>query len=363
MKKIAVFILLLNPIMLFSQTTLNDQERLSISGLEVEQASPIPAQASSLLISKINSGILNSGFGGEPNSQFVIVPFVNIVGKEITATAPTMVVLNVEVNFILGDGFNGNKIGAFSIMVKGVGKNENIAYINAFKNINSNSSEFSNFLKNSKDKIINYYNSQCDFILLKSESLANQRNFDGAIFELSNVPQISSNCYQKSLTKITDVYNKKLEFECNSLVVKAKSSIAQGLYDQAAIILETITPGIKCYQEAEILMISVREYKCKEFLGKARGAWASKNVDQVADYLSEISANSPCSQEAIALASEVRAWVSEKDKREWQFKLVDSKRKYDLSKSVIEATRQIGVAYAKNQPKVIYNYRLIGAWR
>jgi hypothetical protein len=165
------------------------------------------------------------------------------------------------------------------------------------------------------------------------------------------------------MTKITDVFNRKLEFECNSLVVKAKSNIAQGLYDQAAIILETITPGIKCYQEAAILMISVRDYKCKEFLGKARGAWASKNVDQVADYLSEISANSPCSQEALALASEVRAWVSEKDQREWQFKLADSKRKYDLSKSVIEASRQIGVAYAKNQPKVIYNYKLIGAWR
>jgi hypothetical protein len=39
------------------------------------------------------------------------------------------------------------------------------------------------------------------------------------------------------------------------------------------------------------------------------------------------------------------------------------KEELDVRKKAIAAARDVGIAYAKNQPKRIYNYTVIRGWR
>jgi hypothetical protein len=82
----------------------------------------------------------------------------------------------------------------------------------------------------------------------------------------------------------------------------------------------------------------------------------------------------------LKIGNEVRAWVKEKDGREW--KMIEKiqqdeldmrkkiqqddtdirKEELDVRKKAISAARDVGVAYANNQPKVVYNTRVIRTW-
>ena len=106
------------------------------------------------------------------------------------------------------------------------------------------------------------------------------------------------------------------------------------------------------------------------FTCKAKGAWASRDVEATSTYLSEIPTDSKCYQEAERVGNEVRAWVKEKDGREWkmaqkiqQDEIDLRKEELDVRKKAIAAARDVGIAYAKNQPKRIYNYTVIRGWR
>ena len=96
--------------------------------------------------------------------------------------------------------------------------------------------------------------------------------------------------------------------------------------------------------------------------------------------MSEIPTDSKCYQEAEKVGNEVRAWVKEKDGREW--KMIEKiqqdeldmrkkiqqdetdirKEELDVRKKAISAARDVGVAYANNQPRVVYNTKVIRTW-
>jgi hypothetical protein len=50
-------------------------------------------------------------------------------------------------------------------------------------------------LDEGKNKIINYYSTQCDFILKQVNTLTEQYHFDEAIYNLMLVPEICKDCY------------------------------------------------------------------------------------------------------------------------------------------------------------------------
>ena len=80
----------------------------------------------------------------------------------------------LAVTFYIGDGIDGLKYASYTSTVKGVGENTNKAYASALKNIKANDPNFSTFIQKGKTKIIEYYNSRCDFILKEANTLAAQ---------------------------------------------------------------------------------------------------------------------------------------------------------------------------------------------
>lgn len=106
--------------------------------------------------------------------------------------------------------------------------------------------------------------------------------------------------------------------------------------------------------------------KCSKSLLNAKNIWNSNqdlySAYLVAKELAKIDPNSACFSDIQVFTNSIAKRVFELDKREWDFKLKQQQDGVELSKSIIDAARDIGVAYGNNQPDVVYNTTLIRTW-
>ena len=384
MKKfIAIIVLILFSSSIYAQNSLgksDDIARIVLNTYIPEDANIKPA-AQKLFESKLNAIVAANGMGGSGASQrFLISGQVNELSKNIVVGPPDQIVLELEVNLIIGDGLEGTIFATEAITIKSIGDNETKAYIEALKKIKTADKSILAFVEKGKSKIIKYYNSKCDFILKQASALSDQKSYDNALYVLSEVPEVCKTCYDGAMDLSVKIYKAKVENECQLNITKAKAFIAQDNWDEAANSVSNYTPDMSCYPEIKGILQSIQDHRCEVSLGKAKGAWASRDVETTGAYLSEIPTDSKCYLEAEKVGNEVRAWVKEKDGREW--KMVEKiqqdeldmrkkiqqddtdirKEELDVRKKAISAARDVGVAYANNQPKVVYNTRVIRTW-
>jgi hypothetical protein len=256
--------------------------------------------------------------GSDDGGRFIVAPVVSVLGKEVTATTPAMTVVSLQISLYIGDGYQGIKFATTSLMTKGVGPNETKSYIDAIRKLKVNDPSIQQFIDNGKMKIIEYYNSMCDFNIKKANTLAAQNNYDEALYMLTGVPEVAKVCFDKSMDAVATIFKKAIDF------------------------------------------------KCAQSLSKAKSLWsASQDVagaNAVAEELSNIIPGASCIPEVNKFIAVVSKRVQELDKREWNFKLKQQQDGVDIRKAEIRAARDIGVAYGNNQPRTVYNTTLIRTW-
>lgn len=351
----------------------DDEARIELTAVVPNQVESMTASAESMLRNKLAQIASKNGLGGgKPNSRFIITANVVVLSKDITPTAPPMQAYTLEITLFIGDGIEGTLFSNTSVTLKGVGETETKAYIAALKNLKSNSPKYQDFINEGKQRIIEYYNTQCEFILYEAEMLASTKDYDEAIAKLTAVPKVCKDCYDLAMMGASAIYMSKLEYECQISISNANVAIAQDNWNDAANYLTNITPELSCYEEAKELIKKVENYQCSIALGQAQAAWSTKNFNEAAKYLGKISTDSKCAKEANDLAKKIAAEVDEKEKREWDLayekydrnqSLKETREKADieLDKLRIEQVRAIGIETAKNQPQtIIYNYH--GWW-
>jgi hypothetical protein len=340
----------------------DDAARIVLNTFISDKIGNLTDEAKNVLVTKLNEITTKNGIGGNAlNPRFIITPNVIEITKDISATQPVIYQYELQVTFYIGDGIEGTKFSSLSISLKGNGKSETKAYIAALKAINTSDARFAKFIDEGKTKIIAYYNSKCDFIIKDAQTAAGQYDFDGAIFNLMSVPDICKDCYAKCMNDVPLIFHQKLEHDCQVLLAQAKTLLAQNQYDQAAETLSPILPDVSCYPTADQMIREINDHRCAISLGAAIAAWASKDINATSNALSSISSDSKCSADANRIAEEVRAYVKQKENREWQFKLLEHNDKVELAKKTIKAARDIGVAYGKGQPKTV-TYNVRGWW-
>jgi hypothetical protein len=292
----------------------DDYGRIVLNTYVSDQIENLPASAEGMLANKLSQIVTTHGLGGTAIfPRFIITPNIIVVTKDITATAPPMVALNLEITFYIGDGIDGTKFATTSVYAKGVGKTEAKAYISAIKQIKPGNPAFGKFIEKGKNKIIEYYNSRCDFIIKEAESLASQDRYGEAIYLLSSVPEITKECFDKAMDAVGPIYQKLIDRECLMKLAEARNAWNAGLDRSAA--------------------------------------------DAAAFYLSGIEPRAACFDEAAAFSNEIGKRVYELDQREWNFRMKVQQDNVDLRRATIEAARAVGVAYGNNQPDIQYNIR------
>lgn len=174
---------------------MNDEERIAIQPkipVEVE----VSGQARNLLLSRMNNVInLNGLAASEDMSYFAMVPQVTVLTEDITPTAPPMHAITVLISFSIVDNFSGNVFGETSLEVKGVDRSRERAYTQAFSSLNPRAGQLKVFMERSKEKILEFYNSDCDRVIATAQSLVEQDRKYEAIQLLESVPRVSAECF------------------------------------------------------------------------------------------------------------------------------------------------------------------------
>lgn len=316
--KIALGLLLMAGFTTQAQTakgSADNAAKIELTTYVPEQTEGLPGGAAAMLNNKMSQIISQSGLSSSAyNSRFIITPHIVVMTKDMTATAPPMTALTLEVTFAIGDGYEGRKFASQTVTVKGVGTNENKAYMEAIKMISPSNPQLQAFVANGKAKILEYYNTKCPNILKEAKALEAQNKIGEAIYLLTSVPDAATDCYNKSMAAAEPLYHKQIDQDCKTRLMEATTiwnanPTVEGA-NQAGEIIAGVDPLATCYGDVK------------------------------------------------ALASKIGKRLLEIDKREWNYK-VDSE--IGLERDRIKAIRDIGVAWGKGQPKTQNTY-IVRGW-
>ena len=317
MKSIILTILILINCNLFAQNTAgksNDKSRITLASFVPQQIDQMPEAARSSLANKLSQIATQNGLGGKAsNERFIITANINVISKELTPTAPPMQAFVLDITLYIGDGISGTKFSSISTEVKGVGESETKAYISALKNLKTTDPKYQSFIETGKTKIVEYYNSKCDFIISEAKALAKQDKFEEAIFKLTSVPDVCKDCYDKCMNEVGPIYKAKINRDAMKILTEANALWAAG-------------QDIETAQKVAALLA---------------------NVDPSADLFDSVQ----------KLSDKIAKRVKEIDNREWKYVLKEQAQESER----IEAVRAIGVAYGENQPQTV-NYNVVGWW-
>ena len=302
----------------------------------------LPSEAKNLLITKLNQITSNNGMGGsQANPRFIITANVNVGTKDIIAGPPQMIAQNLDVTLFVGDAVTNTIFSNTTLSIKGVGTNENKAFIQALKTINPKNKEVLAFLEEGKTKIINYYSTNCDFIIKNAQTLVKQEKYDEAIYQLSLVPDVCKDCYFKCLDTLTQIYQQKIDADCKVKFNEAKvtwtAAQTPNGAEKAGDILRTINPMANCQKDVTGF-IKVVDAKLK---ADEKARWQFK-MKQYAD--------------KIAMQKEQVRIAEEKGKRDDTYRDNQSSRNFEIDKIRANSYREVAVEQARNQPKTVtYN--------
>lgn len=298
-----------------AQNTLSksdDLARISLTPVVPQQMDGMPENALSVLENKLQQIATSNGLGGiSYNTRFIITCKVVLITKDIVPGPPPMHAYNMDVTLYIADYFSKNMFSTTTISAKGVGTNENKAYINGINNININSPQFISFVEKGKQKIIEYYNSKCDFIIKEALTMASTDQYRQAIYNLMSIPDVCKECYDKAMNEVPDVYKRFINYLCNKNLAAAKA-------------VWTANPN-------------------------------STGANAVAGYLADIYPDASCYGDAQKLIGVIGKKILADENRNWNFMLKVWDDNVSLESQRINAMREIGVAWGNNQPQTIYD--------
>jgi hypothetical protein len=308
-KALALLLITISTFQSISQVRLNDFGRVVLNSYLPENIN-LPAEAKSQLLNKLNQITSSNGMGGsQVNPRFIITASVNIGAKDIIAGPPQMIAQNIELTLFIGDAITNTVFSNTTLNIKGVGTNENKAFIEAFNNINPKNNQFKAFLEEGKQKIVDYYAAQCDFILKQAATLSDQFKFEEAIYQLMMVPETCKECYFKSKDAAIVIFNKKIDSDCT------------------------------------------------EKLKQAKLLWASEpnsnGASKTAAILTSIIPSENCKSEISKLTNEVKKKLQDDEKRKYDFEMLEMQKRYDTEQKRLDAAREIAVEQARNQPTTV----------
>ena len=139
--------------------------------------------------------------------------------------------------------------------IKGSGNNRTQAIANAISQVKTNDNIYIDFIATAKNKILQYYNDNCQSIIHTADNLSAMEKYEQAISLLQTIP--TSPCYDQAQKKSLECYKKYQVTLCSKNILKAKGAIAVNDYKTALESLDEIDPTSGCYAEANKLIAQI----------------------------------------------------------------------------------------------------------
>ena len=348
---IALLLLLCIGIGLFGQHNTNSDFGRIVLNTWVPDSSAIPSESKQLLVTKLGAIAAECGVGGRAIApRFLLYAKGNVITKDIVPGTTPMIAQQIELTYFIGDAIDNRIFSTLTISQKGVGTNIEKSWIDAIRKINPKDPRYSVFVTAGKQKILDYYNMECNRILSRATMLNKIGRYDEAIYELSFIPSECSVCYQKSLDTCAWIYQNKIDKEAESKLQLAKSAWAKAPNkagaDNAAEIINTIPPGSNQQPGIDSLLTNIRrtisEIDKKEFDFKVK-----QHENAVALEKERMAQAAKAHEDEVAL-----------NKLKMDADREKNAQQVELEKLRIQSYSEVALEFAKNQPKTI-NYNNI----
>lgn len=339
MRNILVLILMNVCVCSFSQNRFNDVGKITIHAT-VPEREDLPEDARKLLQTKLSQIITASGVADDEYCvRFVLTAKINVLSKDVTIGPPPRISQNVEITLMIGD-VEANKVySQLSIITVGVGLNKEKAFISAINNLIPQASEVQTFMAEAKAKIVTFYQTECEDILIEARKLSNSQQYEDALLLLGSIPDVCKDCFSEAAQMTASIYHDMINLQGEKLLMSARTSWItnpnrEGA-SEAVRLLSQINHAANCKAEIKILL---DEISCKiEELD--RREWEQ----QLEEYRNQ----------------------KIQEEREWQQQLQEKEDSVEVQKQYIRACRDVAIARIKKQPKVIQrtiNYNRIILW-
>lgn len=244
----------------------NAQSSMPINSLNiavfVPQSKLLDESNNEKLKSKMVQFLTKSGFGSdnENSASFMIYPKMDIENDiQLDAGLEPQKMITAEITFIMKQIPENKVFGTTTLKVKGVGKDNNEAIRNCLTSINSSSPILVDFVKNTREKIIQHYIDNCDVIITTAQTEFDKKNIEKAIYILNAVPSDAKDCYLKVQDKIKLFYQALIDNECQQMMIQATAASGNKDYSNAFNILGNIAPNSKCYNDAKLAISKIED--------------------------------------------------------------------------------------------------------
>lgn len=297
----------------------DDAGRIAISAYVPSDIGGINTAAQTALKNRLDRIVTKNGLAGSSlDNRFILTAKVQKLSSVKVPSTPPVYNYEIEVTLIIGDAIEGIKFSSYGTTIMGAGNTESSAEIAAIKKIKDSDPEYQKFIEEGKKKIIEYYNSKCDFYLKQAQTLASKAEYEAAMATLFTIPEVCKECYNKAMDAVGAIYKMQIDRQC------------------------------------------------KKDLMEANNVWSTNQdysgAEQASTFLAKIDPNSSCYAEGRALSDKIAKRIKEIDQREWAFQMKQQQDEVDIRKAEIKAARDIGVAYGENQPKTITTYNISSWW-
>jgi hypothetical protein len=289
----------------------DDVGKIALSVVIPENADGLTITQLSKLETKITQIVTNSSLAASGyNHNFVIYPKFAVYASEVVEGGmQNITVITAELSLYIKQVDNNLLFASVSKQLKGSGKSTEMAITNAIAQIPVEYQEFQLFLETGKQKIVKYYEKNCDDIQKKADTYIQLQQYEQALGLLMSVPEEVTSCYTAILDRATTVYKAYQTQRCSEQIQQANAKSAAMNYTEALNILAEIDPSTDCFKDAESLMKS--------------------------------------------LESKINA----EEKKQWDLQVKMYNDAVSLEKHRIDAIKEIAVSYYKNTPNsVTYNY-------
>tara|TARA_Y100000385_G_C12967209_1_gene582390 strand:+ start:37 stop:984 length:948 start_codon:yes stop_codon:yes gene_type:complete len=251
LKIILIVSIFISSFSLFSQAE-NNVGELTFSLVMPDQIDGLNYNSLAKLENKIIQSATKYGICGKGLfSDFIIYPVITYNDGETVSGMKNIIVKEMDFSLHIKSVSDNKIFASYGKTLTGAGKSASSACNNAINEIRISDKGLSDFYIRANKKILAYYESRCDIIISKADVLAKMEKFDEAFAILMSIPAQSTDCYSKIKKKSIQVYKSYLDKECKSILMKAKSSKANGYNIDALRLASQIDPSSSCFSEAK----------------------------------------------------------------------------------------------------------------
>lgn len=282
---------------------------IDVSVADITKGDVVPAAINSKLEGKLTQAISKAGLTSAPyDSRFFVAGRFDDAFNDISGGPSQKVYVKTTLTLYIGDADEQKIFASEAFELNGVGGSDQQAYTRALGKLNATNPKLVEFLRNGKQKIIDYFDANYQSYINNARKAMAARDFDEALYYATAIP-----------------------------------SCCKG-YDQANAL------AMQIYKQS-------MNHSAQQLLAKARAAWAADpSADGAAEahsFLSQIDPESSCYAEAQALSKQ----ISQTTQKQWEFENVTKyNNEVELQKQRINAAKEVAVAWAKSRPKQVNRY-------